>query len=403
MSEPLRLIAPDPVKHRDEMLDLIAKVFSHSGYYDFHGRLREGYYGNSHYDHAASRIGILDDKIVTHYGVWDYQMRIGTARVRTGGIGVVATHGEYRKRGLMDMTARASIEAMRMLGYDFTILFGIWNYYHKFGYTRAWADTNINAEIKLFPEMPKGLKTKSAPAKPDDELAALYNRYHATSTGTAVRPTYRATFYPVDKNWTCTRWLGKNGKTAGYVLMKLENSRPVVMELVGDIATGLAVIRAEAENRDAWEVRFEKLPPESELGRWLRRGTCRVETQYIASGGAMIQLLNLRQALEKMAGELERRLAGSDAKKFSGTLAVGFHKETVGLAIKNGRVKVVPGPVKSAHAVHAGAALAQLLIGTDDPALVCAQQNIKLTGAAAELLPILFPQQPILLYQADRY
>jgi predicted acetyltransferase len=132
----LELFAPDPRLHGEELIDLIAKSFG--SYFRMRDNCRKGYVLDSHYDWQASRIGLIDGRIVTHYGVWGYDMRIGAACVRVGGIGGVATHAGFRKRGLMAKTVAATIEAMSQVGYDMTVLFGIPDLYHRFGYVRAW-------------------------------------------------------------------------------------------------------------------------------------------------------------------------------------------------------------------------------------------------------------------------
>jgi len=38
----------------------------------------------------------------------------------------------------MAKTVAATIEAMSQVGYDMTVLFGIPDFYHRFGYVRAW-------------------------------------------------------------------------------------------------------------------------------------------------------------------------------------------------------------------------------------------------------------------------
>jgi GNAT superfamily N-acetyltransferase len=133
-SSEFQVIPPDRLRHLDEMSDLMAKVFSDVGYFEFRNQCRRWYVNHSHYDWRVSRIGILDGRIITHYGVWGYDMRIGSAVVRAGGIGGVATHGDFRRRGFMARTVRASLDAMRGNGYDITILFGINDFYHGFGY-----------------------------------------------------------------------------------------------------------------------------------------------------------------------------------------------------------------------------------------------------------------------------
>ena len=49
-------IVPPPADRREEMIDLIAKVFSRRGYYAFRDDCRKGYIHNSHYDWATKLI-----------------------------------------------------------------------------------------------------------------------------------------------------------------------------------------------------------------------------------------------------------------------------------------------------------------------------------------------------------
>jgi len=77
-----KVLAPGPREHGEQVFDLFAKTFSQPGYFKMLRRAREQYIGGSHYDWNASRIGVIGDQVITHFGVWDYQMRIGSARVK---------------------------------------------------------------------------------------------------------------------------------------------------------------------------------------------------------------------------------------------------------------------------------------------------------------------------------
>jgi predicted N-acetyltransferase YhbS len=139
--EALEVVSPVPRKHIEGILDLTAKAFGGPGsYYESVRNWRSDLLSNSDpYDWEASAVGLIDGRVLTHWAVMDYNMRIGRARVRVAGIGSVATHGDYRRRGLMAKTATASINRLRDHGYDLSILFGIDDFYHRFGYVRAWS------------------------------------------------------------------------------------------------------------------------------------------------------------------------------------------------------------------------------------------------------------------------
>ena len=68
----LRLIRPDRRLHREMIGDLTGKTFAHHGlgYWGWQEYLRREYLDPGHYDWSASTIGLLDGRVVTHWGVW---------------------------------------------------------------------------------------------------------------------------------------------------------------------------------------------------------------------------------------------------------------------------------------------------------------------------------------------
>ncbi len=401
MSEPLRITPPDHAR-REEMYDLLAKVFPHSGYWNRLDYIRRQYIGRGHYDWQTSRIGWIGERIVTHWGVWDYATRVGRkGRLRTAGIGMVATHGEHRKRGLMARTIDAAIPVMRDAGYDVTILFGIPDFYHRFGYVRAWPETDHLVDVVSLPDEPPDVRARAfRPDRLSGEYDRLYNREFAECTGTAIRPTYERR-PRVDG----LRWTDERGELAGYVLLSASGRELVCTEAVGDPETVLRLLARRARKDGAGSIRFRYLPPDSRLARRVRRGTCRIEASYVRSGSAMIRTLNLRTSLEHVADELSRRLGDSPLSNWRGTLVVADAREKVALRIDRGSVRVDASPPRgrAKHAVRGGDEIAQLLLGTHEPAETIQGGGMRLSGDAAGLVDILFPAQHPTLAEWDRY
>ena len=395
----LRLLAPEPERHAEAIYDLLAKVFHLKDYYFGRDWCREHYIGHSHYDWQATRIGLFGEEIVTHYGVWDYQMRIGGARVRTGGIGAVATSGDYRKLGLMAQTAQASIAAMRARGYDFTLLFGIDNFYGKLGYVRAWPEITYTVNVADLPLDSPQVSPRLFTIRHRADLAELYNRTFATVTGTAVRPTYRRCFLtPLPKGM---RWDHTDGTPAGYLIYRQDGARLKHVESVGDVDEVLRLLGMLARRNGCQEVQFCDLPYTSPLCARLRRGNCRAETNYRRDGGPLICLLNLTQVLEKMAGELTDRLQASLLAGWKGNLRIAGAGQDAMLAITGGQVRIAPA-APTRHTVEGGNEIAQLLIGAAPPNEIVSSAGMRLTGDAARLLDVLFPAQHPVLLTLDR-
>lgn len=397
----LYLVAPDPVADLERVSDLISKVFSaHKGYFGWREHLREIYLEPSHYDWKASRIGLMDAGCVTHYGIWDYRMRIGSARVRVGGVGAVATHGDFRRRGLMDRTARASVEAMADQGYDMSILFGIPNFYHKFGYVRSWADTIYLLDTWALPDAKPGRKLNKFDVCHREDIAGLFNSEHARLTGSAVRPTYRKNYYAGP--WEGALWRDASRKTIGYFIFKQNGGQLEVAETAGDVDVALAGVAGEARRRGCGQVRFSTVFHDHPMAFRLRRLDCRVESRYETNSGPMITTINLESTLRKMCRELTRRLARSSLAGWTGDLLVEDARAKAMLSITAGKVQIAP-PGATPHSIRGGDHIAQLLIGTAEPEETVRAADIKLRGDAKELVKVLFPFERPNLNVCDAY
>lgn len=402
---PIQVLAPDIRRHHDALIDLLAKVFSQEGYFTFRDYCRLAYIDNSHYDWQASRIGVCDGQIVTHYGVWGYDMRLDGACVRAGGIGAVATHADYRKRGFMGQTIQASLQAMRAQGYDVSVLFGIDNFYHNYGYTRGWPERNFQVGIANLPEEPPSPRVQKFTPRRHAELDDLYNREYASFSGTAVRPTYRNYGFFCHRNLLGYRWNGADGHLAGYVLFFHQGTRLNCIEAIGDPEQIMRVLAMAGKRLGCADVEFRTLPYQSGVARRVRQGICREVVEYRRNGGIMVGVINLPATLEKLREPFSRRLLASRFANWCGDLLIAGAQESALLAIEQGRVRVLPSPASTSprHALHGGSALARLLIGVDAPETIAEEAHMQLTGDAGELLSTLFPQQYPNLSFFDRY
>jgi len=397
----LEILPPDEDRHAEEMFDLIAKVFSPGpGYYGALGTLGDKYIRNgSYYDWKASRIGFINGRIVTHFGVWGYRMRIGASRVRVGGIGAVATHGHYRRLGLMAETTNASIQAMRDSDYDLSILFGIDNFYHKHGYARAWCSTTYSVRTGNLPADRSPFRISQFVPKHREDLADLYNREHATFTGTAVRPTYLVNRWPTQTGYL---WRDGKGMVAGYVLVDRNEEKLRAIEACGDPGRILQVTGRLARRGGYREVHFSTIPHGSELCKRIRRGNSRMEVGNRLSGGPMVRIVNLVSTLTKMRREFSIRLRNSHLSNWNGKLTLADGREEATLAIEGSRVEVTA-PQKTPHSIRGGNELASLLIGTDEPLETVESGRMRLSGEAKALVRVLFPNEHPVLSSRDGF
>lgn len=379
------LRSPRPDSHLEPLVDLFAATFS--DYWQRHAYAGGGYMTDSPYDWEASRIGTVNGEIATHFGVWDFSMRIGAAVVRLAGIGAVATAHDQRGKGLMAETAAECVSGLSDAGYDVSLLFGIPNFYHRFGYVPCFPEVRTILDVRELPASP-GLVEYEKFDGPFADLADVYNRENEGVTGTYVRPTYLTNRRP--KKFTAYRF------TDGYVVGGREGNSYQIADCAGDPEKIVEIARQRAAADLCSEIVFVFLPLRSRTGEHLRTLTHRVTSDRNRTGGPMMKIVNLERVFEKVVPALNERLGSSALHSYSGTLAVYCDGEGVVLGISGGSIgEITPAaPNTTANgSITAGRGLARLLIGDGDPLHVCRQSGSELDGDARHLVPVLFPDQ----------
>jgi GNAT superfamily N-acetyltransferase len=129
-----------------------------------------------------------------------FQMRVGAAVIRAAAIGDVSTDEPYRRRGFMRLLMEEAVRRMRASDASISVLFGISDFYHKFGYATAGPLQIVEVE-----DLPHGTSLaagwRARPATPDDlpAICALYDRNTAGKVGPLVRD-------PHDPGWSGRAW-----------------------------------------------------------------------------------------------------------------------------------------------------------------------------------------------------
>jgi predicted acetyltransferase len=394
------IIAPKPETHLVPISQLLDTIWGDGVQANQHH-----YLGNSHYDYEVSRIALLDREVISHWGVWGYEMRVGTTRLKAGGIGAVATRENYRKRGLMTQAGQASLGAMREAGYDLTVLHGFTKDYSRFGYVRAWTYTTYDVhvdDINVRGQLPSFI---AFDLNKNDVADALYNTSHEPFTGTAVRPTYQNVLMRQRKVYG---WSNSQG-LQGYVYVEPLPDEKMLrcMEVVGDTQAALLTLQQLAKTNECEYIRFTTLPHYHPVLIYLRSKMVKAITDYNKSygwknNGWMARMINLRSSLEKLSADLSKRLRHSVYANWQGELLLTGVDEQVVLELDHSNVHVsLPKP--TGHVVEGGQHLVQLLIGTEEPLEAALAADMKLSGEAKGLIQVLFPKQYPGLSEWDQF
>ena len=392
-----RMIHPIEQEHLRLMGQLAADAFSAGQYVDAYC---DNYIGNSHYDWDVSRLVFNGAKLIHHWGVWGYQMRLETIQIKVGGIGAVVTHPDYRKQNIMHQAAQDSFDAMKRAGYDLSILRG--RHYVKIGYARAWNYVTYRFKLEDFP------LTEPAPAHQPLGLEhvpvmdALYNQTHAAFTGTAIRPT----FYNKHPEDLCIyAWRDAAGDLAGYIRAAPSEEEPktlLCLEAVGDPRQCLDVLADLFKHGNYEKVACFTLPHLHPLLQYLRKGNCIAENRYFDSSGWRVRIINLAGTLTKLVPLFENRIENSHFAGWTGNLKLDAGEQSAILHIADGKVSVsdeMPTP----HILRGGPEVARFLIGSDDPDEIIRQTGMECGGLAQPLARALFPNLYPMLSHWDEY
>ncbi|GAH73251.1 unnamed protein product, partial [marine sediment metagenome] len=112
----------------------------------------------------------------------DRQMRIGCAHVRMGGIGGVWTKPEHRKQGHMRAVMDRAVEFMREEGFDLSLLFGITDFYPRWGYATMIPDQRLTIATENALRAASDLKVRAYRRGEMPKLDRIYNSLNALRT-----------------------------------------------------------------------------------------------------------------------------------------------------------------------------------------------------------------------------
>jgi hypothetical protein len=287
---------------------------------------------------------------------------------------------------------------MLSAGYDLSILHG--GHYSRLGYVRAWNERVYRVHLDQW--MIRPLEREVVPL--DDthlaDVVSLYNRVYAGYAGTAVRPTYHH-LRPDDGFFG---WMDENGRLTGYVRAQADADRQYLLccEAAGDPEICLAVLAEKARQSGRDHLKFSTFPNDHPLLHLIRRGECRVEEDYEVQDGWKVSVINFRSTLKKLCPILQPRLTGSPYADWTGELALISDVEKAGLRMEKGVITVTDG-MEIENRIEGGAGIARLLIGSDEPDEIIAQEGMSCFGAAGTLMGILFPNMHPVLCGLDEF
>ena len=264
----------------------------------------------------------VDGKPVSRLAVSDLVIRIGLARLRTGGVGGVWTDKAWRGRGLASRCMDEAVRRMQACGFHLSMLFGIRDFYHRWGYASVMAEPRAVIRTEFARQARGDPRLRMIPfdrTRHARAAIALEERSHGMRPGTLDhRRGARWRLFRVGSDWgirtharlACDR----RGRPAGYVVFDRVEDRVAVIEAGFHdrrvIPTLVAAAARQAMAREVDEITFF-LPPDHAVVEYLRRWNVAMTIDSYAGAHGMGRIINLAPVLRACETELARRWRSS--------------------------------------------------------------------------------------------
>jgi Acetyltransferase (GNAT) domain len=399
---------------------------------------------------GEARVDLMaGERSVSRLWVIPLTIRVGAATVRMDGIGGVGTEEDCRHRGYSRRVLEATVDWMRQRDAAISMLYGIPNFYPKFGYATAGPEHFIELTRLSEPAiLPAGWRARPFAAADLPAVRRLYDQNSASGVGPAVRspeaPCWsRLTAPRAEHDDDCRIVVDPDGQVRAYVwrarwhwevgIFERQHRDALVLgEVMADgpaaADAALAACRQWAAEEPAARPEpvtkvLLALPPEGPIAASATRQAARFVQSHTACGGSMARVLDVGRLLEALKPELARRLQASRSA-FAG--AIHFCTD-LGDAVLQVTTEglTVAGPNDPASRTREGAApararipsggagtvelclpqtvLARLALGAFPPDDLLDRLEQPVTGQARELVCTLFPPRHPHMYLPDRY
>ena len=345
------------------------------------------------------------DAAVSWLYIIDVWLHYGASNVLAGGIAGVYTPREHRGKGFSAATLRYTIEWMREQGYPLSALFGIFEYYHRFGYATFMGEHTVTLSLRNASRVEAEeleWEVSEDQGYYRSEIAQLYESVNTRWPGARVRDPASWSGFRKGVSWEHPAKplvVKEGGKLVAYAaLERWPSPEELLIAEVG--AEGHSASLYKSLLKILYKIALEErkshikvhLPPDHPFVRVARSYGCTVESFYPWSGGGMARVIRLKELLESIKGELQLRSLGV---KGALTLRVGGEEAT--LKVNDGLVEVVEGcEADSILELDPGSA-AQLILGFMGAEAVAADSEER------RLLSTLFNRGEPYVWQPDRW
>jgi predicted N-acetyltransferase YhbS len=258
------------------------------------------------------RFARVDGQVVARVKVVEQITRIGRARFRMGGLGDIQTDPAHRGRGYASACINDTIDFMRGDGFDVSFLFGISDFYHRFGYVGCLPDYVLRLKVRDLEGLNIPFTVEAPSGRPKarllTEVARLYEAAAEGTPATVVRDRMR-----VSRGLVVFREKRAARRVRAYIVQRKGSLVEAGLAPGDDAAAGaiLAWLRDRCIERLDAKLTLEDIPPAHPLARFARRFNHAFKRELTWNGNGMGRLIDTRSFLDKITPELEARLSSA--------------------------------------------------------------------------------------------
>ena len=348
---------------------------------------------------------------VSRLWLHEYQMRFGSALLKLGGIAGVGTIEEHRNKGYSRHVMEDSTAFMIENGFDVAMLFGIPNFYPKFGYATVLPETWLELDTEEAQAAVSTYQIRKFETGDVPTILALYAANNAERTGTPLRDETRWKKFKMGSNFGIDAdpfvILNDASEVIGYFVCDDTEEKCIlcdigfqnrtifetVVHFLGDRAKHIGAAQIECS-----------MPANHPFAIFCRRYGCRTNTQNPKNRGGMMRIINQSSTLQGITGELEKRLRRSaHLSQWSGKILISTELGQDCLGIDRGRVTYTSSKANAFHLEIPQDKLIQLMMGRRSIEDLAIEADVSVTGGIIPILQTLFPLDYPHVWWPDRF
>jgi N-acetylglutamate synthase-like GNAT family acetyltransferase len=308
------------------------------------------------------RVIVHEDRVVSHAAVYFQTLRSGKLALQVGGIGSVATHPEFRGKGLASAVVEDCIRIMTEAGCHLAVL---WtqrhSFYRRFGFESAGSEYLFQLNIENV--RPAGRRPPEFIPYSLDYLPEIINIHERELLRTERSRREYEVYFSLPK--TKTLLAVREGNVTAYAVMgKGEDFPNCVHEWGGDSDDVLWVTRKMTSSTRDHEIIFLAPSEENEMTKLLQSASARRVFEYLA----MMKVVNAAE----LSSVISHHFFDKDLK-----FKIVPHKNEVSIELGNECARLANERM-----------LVRLLFGPDRPAELLKEASSATSRALKNVFPI---------------